>query len=161
MSDDTPDNFSQMLIAQWASGKLVPLGFEILHQYGRRFDVKTPQPPRRMPMGECYTNAAELCLRGGLHYCEGYATPANINWPLPHAWCIDDDGRVVDPTWPDGGHYFGTVFSHGGLGRILRQTGVHGVYENLHILGRKLGVDGVRAMLVGAIDTCMNKETVA
>ena len=27
-----------------------------------------------------------------------------------HAWCVDQQDRVVDPTWPHGVAYFGIVF---------------------------------------------------
>mgnify|MGYP001012730423 FL=1 len=60
----------------------------------------------------CFVNAARLAAtrRDELQYVEGWA------WgkvPLHHAWCVDRDGNVVDPTWePDPllDAYFGVPF---------------------------------------------------
>jgi len=47
----------------------------------------------------CFHNAyvAASRSRGKLRYCEGYALSSFM--PVPHGWCIDPDGRVVDVTW--------------------------------------------------------------
>lgn len=60
---------------------------------------------------QCYRNALELAiLKPDLYtYVEGYA----INLlPVLHAWCIDKDGVVVEPTpnWEKGYSYFGIPF---------------------------------------------------
>jgi len=44
----------------------------------------------------------------------GRALPGQpVMWPLPHAWAIDADDRVIDPTWAGGPGlglaYFGVV----------------------------------------------------
>lgn len=51
-------------------------------------------------------NALELCSgRKGLRYCEGYALRII---PILHAWCVDENGVVVDPTLDDAATaYFG------------------------------------------------------
>jgi hypothetical protein len=43
---------------------------------------------------------------------EGYAIKdRRMLMLVPHAWVLDDEGRVVDPTWgPPGVAYFGVVF---------------------------------------------------
>ena len=46
----------------------------------------------------CFGNALHLALKRNWLYVEGYAESV---MPLQHAWCIDDEGRVVDPTWED------------------------------------------------------------
>lgn len=51
---------------------------------------------RRGRQGECYRNAALLAMGSGLIYVEGYVAVYGV--PIEHAWCIDDDGAVVDPT---------------------------------------------------------------
>jgi len=53
------------------------------------------------PRGEakaCYMNATHLAIMDThMTYCEGKATVFGV--PLDHAWCIDPDGVVVDPTF--------------------------------------------------------------
>lgn len=61
---------------------------------------------------ECYSNAGQLAIdNDGLTYVEGIATTAII--PLSHAWCVDPEGRVIDPTWFDHEEtdYFGVEFA--------------------------------------------------
>jgi len=33
-------------------------------------------------------------------YCEGYAAPHNLSFPVEHAW-LEVAGEIVDPTWAD------------------------------------------------------------
>lgn len=54
---------------------------------------------RRGKMGECFKNAQLLATLKNLRYCEGYAIKEGIPIPLLHAWCLDKDGYVTDPTW--------------------------------------------------------------
>lgn len=53
---------------------------------------------------ECFGNAFGVAAFDERYrYCEGWAyTPGLI--AVHHAWLIDLDGNVIDPTWRDGGH---------------------------------------------------------
>jgi hypothetical protein len=55
---------------------------------------------------ECFANAFKLVLddqENRFQYCEGYAyTPGLI--ACEHAWVLTKEGKVVDPTWRDGGN---------------------------------------------------------
>ena len=63
-------------------------------------------------MKECYKNAFLLMLRKpSLYYCEGFALCEKLPLPVLHAWCVDKEGRVYDPTWKDGTEYYGVVFN--------------------------------------------------
>lgn len=55
----------------------------------------------------CFGNSHRLAKRKRLIYVEGYAlkTPSNIG--IHHAWCTDESGIVIDPTWGQGIEYFG------------------------------------------------------
>lgn len=51
---------------------------------------------------ECFRNAALLAQENAeLTYVEGYADCGSF--PMHHAWCVDANGRVVDPTWREKG----------------------------------------------------------
>jgi len=75
------------------------------------------QFPSELQGGEkkyCYENAYRLAMRSGLIYCEGMVL-RNFPIPLSHAWCLDGEGFVVDPTLPDPEPgeirtYFGVAF---------------------------------------------------
>ena len=70
------------------------------------------QRPPGVPAGErhqTFRNALRLAReRPDLRYCEGYSLPAGA-WetdpPNRHAWCVDADGRAIDPTpgWAEPG----------------------------------------------------------
>lgn len=87
---------------------------ELLLQHGQTY-APTPLPPRVRPMAskQCYFNAAALARRSpSLTYVEGVALGVI---PVSHAWCVTEDGVVVDPTWTDlnggvGGAYLGLPF---------------------------------------------------
>jgi hypothetical protein len=64
----------------------------------------TPLPEnieRGLPKN-CYYNCFELLKNNfALTYCEGYALDPELPLPLIHAWLVDNDGKVIDPTWDD------------------------------------------------------------
>lgn len=72
----------------------------------RHGTLSTSSPlPRGIKKGvvkECLKNAGRLALdsQGCLTYCEGWAQmPAHRGLTTYHAWCLDRQGNVVDPTW--------------------------------------------------------------
>ncbi|GAA2672702.1 hypothetical protein GCM10010400_38450 [Streptomyces aculeolatus] len=83
------------------SGWAHPTQFHLLLTHGRLFTYeRRPAEVRKLPDRECYDNAARTARAHrdrGLIYAEGFAT--THGFPLPHAWCVDPDGGVVDPTW--------------------------------------------------------------
>lgn len=75
----------------------------LLLTYGRTF-VASPLPSdvKTMKAMCCYLNAYTLAATAPerFTYYEGYGSLVRANgWPLAHAWCVDQDDRVVDPTW--------------------------------------------------------------
>lgn len=50
----------------------------------------------------CYYNCLELLREHrDLFYCEGYALTEDLPLPLAHAWLVNKDREVIDPTWND------------------------------------------------------------
>lgn len=82
---------------------------------GRTFHPQAlPSRYRRMQMKKCFENAMRLVKRsnGKLRYAEGYAT-SKLGLLIHHAWAVDADDRVIDPTWRDPAdcEYFGRIFT--------------------------------------------------
>ncbi|MFE6051381.1 hypothetical protein ACFQ6N_11520 [Kitasatospora sp. NPDC056446] len=58
--------------------------------------------PRRSNDGACFPNAWRIALRSDrLAYVEGFVIEAD-GTVARHAWCADEHGRALDPTWQDG-----------------------------------------------------------
>jgi hypothetical protein len=76
---------------------------------GRSWKAAGHRPPKYRPGAkkQCYRNAFNLAQDYGLTYCEGFAYPPGLI-PVHHAWCVDDSGHVIDPTWDNAdSEYFG------------------------------------------------------
>lgn len=82
---------------------------------------------RGMPK-QCFGNAQEILFReggieDGLAYVEGYACSGSLSFPMAtlHAWLVDPEGRVVDPTWddPEESTYFGVLFRPDYVRRVI------------------------------------------
>jgi hypothetical protein len=87
---------------------------------------------RRGKLGDCYMNAGRVVYdRPDLRYVEGYAVPGNIGIPLMHAWLVDEDGRVIDPTWADGAAYYGVIIPKDVYSACLMGLGYWGIFDNL------------------------------
>lgn len=79
---------------------------------GRQFEptLALPDGVEAKQPGMCFKNAAEMAIDSSeFIYCEGYGLSII---PVLHAWCLDEDGRVIDPTWASfpfekGREYFG------------------------------------------------------
>lgn len=89
---------------------------DFLLRFGRAWPA--PKLPRKLTgfkrgrMGHCFHNAYALvdAQPHRFRYCEGYAMKII---PVIHAWVIDVDGNVVDPTWKqqEDSRYFGVIYN--------------------------------------------------
>jgi len=113
---------TRRFLESWAAGSkggdastyLYASQADFILKHGRAFAWRAL--PRRLRMGvprQCFRNAVRLALRepGFYTYVEGYAINTLVaGHPVAHAWCVDQEGFVVDSTWDDGGDYFGVPF---------------------------------------------------
>lgn len=79
---------------------------------------------------ECFRNAWVLSDLHDLIYVEGIA---NKIIPMMHAWCVDEDLNVYDPTWDDPQEctYFGVLFNPVYVAKTIFKRGLYGVIDNL------------------------------
>ena len=135
----------------------VPTDFLIAH--GR--DYKIGPDSFKLPRGEikqCFMNASHLAFkRPDLTYVEGKVYCHGIG--LDHAWCVDWDGVVHDPTIRDGhdGHisnYFGVPFKKDYLRKAIVWNRYYGLLDyfvaaktapKLYELGLEAGQDWLLA----------------
>lgn len=78
---------------------------------GRAF-IPAPRPTglTRREVKWCFHNALQLARADrSLTYVEGFAAGLTVT---DHAWCVTQDGMVIDPTWaePENCAYFGVPF---------------------------------------------------
>lgn len=79
---------------------------------GRAYDRIADELPKRGTPNVCYYNAISLALDAGLTYVEGMAIFPGGQLLVEHAWCVDAEDQVHDPTWEQPGlAYFGVPFA--------------------------------------------------
>lgn len=80
-----------------------------------------PKGVRKRADKQCFGNCQLLAVDRGWSYVEGYAV-AEDGFAVHHAWCGDEVGRAIDPTWEKPGvAYFGVAFSPKEVaGRLLK-----------------------------------------
>lgn len=88
---------------------------------------------RRGTPKECYRNAALYAERHGATYVEGFGYRVGVlPIPIAHAWCVDQHGSVVDPTWdrPETSIYLGVEIPIDLLRERLIATEHYGLFAN-------------------------------
>ncbi|MDJ0581681.1 hypothetical protein [Crocosphaera sp.] len=71
----------------------------------------------------CYGNCQTLAfLEPELTYCEGFALSNGIDFPVSHAWLLDQSGTVIEVTWQEpGSAYIGIAFSNTFIQSVLKE----------------------------------------
>jgi len=106
--------------------------FDYVLQNGRQFKVRKefPDDIERGPKKQCYTNCFGIVMTyDNYRYCEGYAKSA-YGFITEHAWLIDENDEVVDPTWDDGFEYYGYIIDVETLEHVSKKTEYIGIIDN-------------------------------
>ena len=90
--------------------------YNLILNRGRFFQPQPfPKGYRRGKAQDCYGNSSKLAMfKVGLTYCEGTVLCKfdTLISHVEHAWCITDDGKVIDVTLKNAGlFYFGVPFT--------------------------------------------------
>jgi hypothetical protein len=110
---------------------------QFILEHGRAFEIDDRTfKGRRMTIKECFSNTTKMVWNDwSLTYVEGYVS-ALI--PFHHAWCMRDDGGIIDPTLRIKGRvgdmphdYFGVPFSGAFLNRYLRTVRIYGLLDGM------------------------------
>lgn len=128
------ETLEQHVNMRLAAGADMPLGRLVLG-IGKGYEGISFADKRR-PSRKCYENALKYAEAKGLRYAEGYGLSGTLLkggcvFPVEHAWCVDRDGRAVDPTWeePEASFYMGIEFDVWQVWRRVSQTGTFGMFH--------------------------------
>ena len=90
---------------------------------------------------QCYRNSMLLVAKHSeLTYVEGYAFSGTVPICVTHAWCVNADGVVVDPTWSmrnglqidfSQASYYGVPMRMSFVEAVVSETGLYGVLDSL------------------------------
>lgn len=116
----------------------------LILDYGIVFDKQIESPIKGEPKS-CYQNCVDAILsRSDLYYCEGYGVDKKLPIPLYHAWLVNDQSEVIDPTWlnKDDVLYLGVVFNKDFVLKTLNETRQYSIIENDYKIDYKLKKNG-------------------
>lgn len=113
---------------------------------------------------QCYANCVKTVLRSPpgceeLSYAEGFAAAkAGQFLPMQHAWLVDQQGSVVDPTWDDTHEhiYFGVVFKTSFVIDMLGVADMEPGLLSTPVLMRRHF--GTRGLFEARLDPCHHGE---
>lgn len=115
---------SQMSGLQTIEGFVVEYGDEFLGQH-------LPEGMKPMAPRMCFKNCFEVAENdSSLTYCEGFIVRSTLPLTIHHAWLIEEDGTVVEPTVTDaieGLSYFGVQLPFESVADIVDATGSYSV----------------------------------
>lgn len=98
--------------------------------------MSKPSPFKGEPKS-CYQNCTSALLEyPELSYCEGFAISKEVSFTIAHAWLIDNNSQVIDPTWNEDyteSTYFGVVFTNEFVRKIALKTKHYGILENYYV----------------------------
>ena len=107
---------------------------ELCLTQGKAWSKADRKKVKAAPPGECFRNASELALANPeLTYVEGFGCTAQVGMALHHAWVVDPQGKVIDPTWLHGTSYCGVPVETTALQKIMLDTNTWGVFGSARL----------------------------
>jgi hypothetical protein len=108
--------------------------YALLAEHGKAYTETVPAP-KLGTTKQCYTNAFHGAMdNDDLTYVEGLASTKTIpGFPVEHAWNVNKQGQVVDPTWNDGSAYFGIPFKTDYVQKVAARSGVYGILSHTNM----------------------------
>jgi hypothetical protein len=108
---------------------------DFVSKHGQAFPWVPGRAPKIGEQNMCFKNAANMALEQGLVYVEGFALALPAPIPVAHAWCVGEDGMVIDPTWDEAiltgeREYFGIAIKHDYLCVALVRRRMWGVMDD-------------------------------
>ena len=95
--------------------------------------MSKPSPFKGEPKS-CYQNCTSALLKyPELSYCEEFAISKEVSIIIAHAWLIDNNSQVIDPTWNEDFTdctYFGVVFANEFVREVALKTKCYGISDN-------------------------------
>lgn len=109
---------------------------DLVLQHGKDYiPQKLPRGYRRGEMKQCFMNSFQMMLdHSKLIYVEGYAWDIRLPIACHHAWCVDEDGKVYEPTWSrdvaEGTIYLGIPFKQKYVIATCLRNEMYGIIDN-------------------------------
>lgn len=123
---------------------------ELILDCGSQMTKISPHSEKGKPKS-CYWNCYLLASKhSDLTYCEGYALSEDLEFAISHAWLINSDKEVIDPTWEkEASAYYGVAFRYEWIKALLESRQKRGkendfsIFEGNHLEEFSLLKDGL------------------
>jgi hypothetical protein len=114
--------------------------------YGQPFTKQIKSPFQGEPKS-CFQNCYQALYDfPELSYCEGFAVKNHLGIPIIHAWLVNNNLEVVDPTWTKEGlencTYFGVVLTEDFVLEMTEKTERYGILESDYVTNYQLQRQG-------------------
>lgn len=120
---------------------------KLILQFGQAHVIKAKNSRFKGSPKICYKNCYEVMKKHpDLTYCEGYAFDNAVPFVFNHAWLINAQGEVIDPTWRDADSknaaYFGVAFKRDYVINFVKTYQEYGILEGDYQQGHKFKIEG-------------------
>jgi len=117
----------------------------LILEHGKSFLTRIKSPFRGKQKA-CFQNCFNAIWEyREFRYCEGFATDDDLSLAISHAWLINDNDDVIDPTWDEtrtGSTYFGVIFHREFVIEMTTLTRHYGILNNDLMNDRQLQRQG-------------------